>query len=430
MAIEGREDSWVGDRCNRSQFLGDRVIAHDANATRLATWVAANPMVSQIANVTSAPTYVVGGVVRDLVRGGEIGPDIDVTVEGPVDDLARRMASDLSADVTIHERFLTAEVLRMDGACLDLATARTERYPEPGALPEVAPGSIDEDLLRRDFTINALAYGLAGPRAGVLVDPHGGVRDIEDGIVRAIRPDAFVEDPSRLVRAARYAARLDFVLAPETAAQAREASGALDLTSARVADEFTRLLRESRAADALALLAGIGVPWLGALPDRTALRDQFSLLDRSIGHPAAPSVGVWPMRLGLTVGPDAIERMGLGAVERDAALATSRGRHVAERLAAVSLPSEVDRILGRESPAAQVSALVHGATVVARWWVEWRESQIRIAGADLLEAGLLEGPAVGRALAAVRAALLDGRLPDDRTSQLAAALALDGEQPS
>ena len=431
MTIEGREESRVGDRRNRGKFPGDRVITHDTNATRLAEWVAANPAVRQVGIVSTAPTYLVGGVVRDLLRGGEVGPDIDITVEGPVDGLARRMASDLSADVTIHDRFLTAEVVRMDGACLDLATARSERYGHPGALPEVAPAGIETDLARRDFTINALAFGLAGPHAGALLDPHEGIQDLEAGVIRTIRPGSFPEDPSRLVRAARYAARLGYVLAPETAAEAREASTALDIGSARVGDELRRLLCEPTAADGLSLLAGLGVPWLADLGDRVALREQFSVLDQSVRHAAAPSVGIWPMRLGLCVSPASIERMELSALERDTALGAGRGADLADRLGGAPMPSDVDRILTRETPSAQVSALLHGATIVTRWWIEWRESQLRIAGDDLVAAGIPEGPAIGHALATVRAALLDGRVADDRSAQLAQAIATRGrEEPS
>ena len=392
------------------------------NATRLSEWVAGNPAVRQVGEVSDSPAYLVGGIVRDLLRGSDVGPDIDITVEGPVDRLAKRMASDLSADVNIYERFLTAEVIRMDGACLDFATARTEQYVEPGALPIVTPATIDEDLARRDFTINALAFGLSGPRRGALTDPHGGLADLTSRVIRTVKPGSFVEDPSRLVRAARYAARLDYVLAPETAAEGREAAGSLSPSSARVADELTRLLREPTAADALALLAGLGVPWLGWLPERRELREQFSAIDRSIGHAAAPSVGVWPMRLGFSVRADVINSMGLSADERDAALDAGRGADLAARLSSTTVPSEVDLILARESPAAQVSALVHGASIVTRWWIEWRESQLRIAGSDLLAAGVPEGPAIGRALASARAALLDGRLPNDRDLQLAAAI--------
>jgi hypothetical protein len=123
--------------------------------------------------------------------------------------------------------------------------------------------------------------------------------------------------------------------------------------------------------------------------------------------------------------------MELSALERDTALGAGRGADLADRLGGTLMPSDVDRILTRETPAAQVSALLHGATIVTRWWIEWRESQLRIAGDDLVAAGIPEGPAIGHALATVRAALLDGRVADDRSAQLAQAIATGGpEEPS
>ena len=188
----------------------------------------------------------VGGVVRDALLGLPSGPDLDLVVEDDLDGFVRR----LDAEVLAHPRFGTASA-SLSGGTLDVTLARRERYAHPGALPHVEPGTIDEDLARRDFTVNAMALRLSGSDAGELIDPHGGLADLEARTIRILRPDAFVEDPSRIVRAARYAGRLGFSLEPETEVAARAAASGLDPGSARVAGELRRLLDEPEAVPAL-----------------------------------------------------------------------------------------------------------------------------------------------------------------------------------
>ena len=119
-----------------------------------------------------------------------------------------------------HDRFGTAVQAFPEGT-LHIGMARRERYPAPGALPVVAPGTLLDDLARRDVTVNAMAVPLGGPDAGRLIDPHGGRGDLDAHLIRSLRADAFEEDPSRLVRAARYAGRLGFLLEADTEQTAR-----------------------------------------------------------------------------------------------------------------------------------------------------------------------------------------------------------------
>ncbi len=155
------------------------------------------------------PVYLVGGAVRDLLLGhGRV--DIDLVVEGDAAGLAAR----LGADVVEHERFATAKA-RLDGHEVDIASARNEVYLHPGALPEVEPSSLGDDLARRDFTINAMAIPLG--REPILIDPHGGRDDLAAGLLRVLHPRSFADDPTRALRAARYAARFGFALEAETA---------------------------------------------------------------------------------------------------------------------------------------------------------------------------------------------------------------------
>ena len=154
--------------------------------------------------------YLVGGTVRDILLGRE-GFDIDIAVEG--DALA--FAEGLGGEVTAHGRFGTAVVRFPDGRHWDVVTARRETYAEPAALPDVEAGTIEEDLARRDFTVNAIAASL-GDDFGRLRDPHDGLADIEAGTIRVLHGRSFVDDPTRIFRAIRYENRLGFRMDDET----------------------------------------------------------------------------------------------------------------------------------------------------------------------------------------------------------------------
>jgi tRNA nucleotidyltransferase (CCA-adding enzyme) len=359
--------------------------------------------------------------VRDVLLGHPPGPDLDLVVEGDALALARRLGRVLGATVTVHERFGTAELELPHGRRVDVAMARRERYPAPGALPDVAPGSLADDLARRDFTVNAMAFRLSGPDAGRLVDPHGGRRDLDDGVLRALRDDAFAEDPSRLTRAARYAARLDLVLEPGTSRAARAAADDLDPGSARVADELRRLLGEPSAPRAVAILAGLGVPWLALAPPAAELALRVAALDDALARTGAPSVPAWALRLGLVADERTLARLAVPAWAAGVAAEARRGPGLAAALTGDPRPSEVDALLAAAPPATAVAALAEGAEPVARWWAEWRDLRPAVGGAELVAAGIRPGPAIGRALRRLRAAVLDGETAD-REAQLALAL--------
>lgn len=383
--------------------------------------MAAHPLVGRVVPHLRGRVSAVGGVVRDALLGRAPGEELDLVVEGDAVAVARDLERALGARVVTHGRFGTAVIELPHGGEIDLVTARTERYAAPGALPEVAPGNLADDLARRDFTVNAMAVGLSGPGTGRLEDPHGGVADLEAGLVRSLRAGALHEDPSRLVRAARYAARLGFVLAPATDDEARQVAPALDAASSRVAEELRRLLGEPRAAAALELLAGLGVPWVAPRP-----RAGMDALDRALARAGAPPLPAWAVRLGAAVTSEAADGAALPGWARAVAAEVRAGGTLAARLEGAAAPSAVDRLLRATPPATALAALAAGADAVATWWQGDRDREPAVRGADLVAAGVAPGPAIGRALEEVRAALLDGRVggPDE---QLALALRVAGE---
>ena len=158
------------------------------------------------------PAFAVGGVVRDLLLGGT-APDVDLVVEGDGIAFATRLYQEIGGTLTEHAAFGTASIVGGTAPAprlprVDIASARRERYRRPGALPDVAPAELHEDLVRRDFTQNAMALDLAPSTFGRLHDPLGGRHDVRRRLLRPLHPLSFVEDPTRMFRAARYAARL------------------------------------------------------------------------------------------------------------------------------------------------------------------------------------------------------------------------------
>ena len=192
--------------------------------------------------------HVVGGAVRDALLG-RVPRELDVVVEGDAAAVARRAAERLGGELVVHERFGTA-VVRSRAATFDVVTARTETYAEPGALPEVRPGAtIEEDLERRDFTVNAIALRLAD---GELMERRGARADLVAGVLRVLHERSFEDDPTRLLRMARYGARLGFEPDPDTDALAAAAT-VETVSGGRLGSELRLLLREPQPAALLAL---------------------------------------------------------------------------------------------------------------------------------------------------------------------------------
>ena len=168
----------------------------------------------EVAEELGVNAYLVGGSVRDLLRGEE-NLDIDIVIEGDGISFAKTFGKKLNARVRTHHRFGTAQVIT-DKLKLDVATARTEYYESPAALPKVEISSIKKDLYRRDFTINALAIKLNPKDFGLLIDFFGGQRDLREKAIRVLHNLSFVEDPTRAFRAVRFSERFGFKISKHT----------------------------------------------------------------------------------------------------------------------------------------------------------------------------------------------------------------------
>jgi len=365
--------------------------------------------------------YLVGGAVRDLLLGRETPVDFDLVADRDVGEIVAR----LGPTTRVHDRFGTATVT-VGGHRLDLARARRERYPRPGALPEVQPASLFEDLRRRDFTVNALALGLA--RGDLHAAPRA-CADLEAGVLRVLHDLSFVDDPTRLLRLARYAARLRFAVAPHTAALAAAAidAGSLATVSgARLGAELRLLAAEPDPVTALEVLRALGVdaaiaPGWG-LGDPGLARRALELLppdgDRAVTVLAAAGRAVAADVLG-----DRLAELAFPATPREAILAAAtRAPAVARALAAARRPSQIAVAVADAAPEVVALAGALGPVdAAARWLSQLRHVALAIDGADLVAAGVPPGPPIGAGLAAARAAKLDGRI-SGRERELAEAL--------
>ena len=356
--------------------------------------------------------HVVGGAVRDLLLGRR-PREVDLVVEGDLDAAIGR----LGGAATAHDRFGTARVVAGDCA-IDLARARRERYLRPGALPEVEPASLDEDLRRRDVTVNAMALGLDGE----LTTVPGAMEDLADGVLRVLHDRSFVDDPTRLWRVARYAARLGFAVEPRTRALAHAADpstvsgdrlGAelrLALTepdppaALRTARDLQpRLLPEGFDPDPPGLAAALAL-----LPDGEGRRDLVTLAAATAGMDTRALLG-W------------LDAMGFAAPDRDLVAAASRFSTGAP-LRSARTPAEI----GRAARGAPLEAVALAGGENARRWIDdLRHIRLEITGDDLLAAGIPQGPEVGARLRRALDRRLDGDIAG-REEELRVALQPDG----
>jgi tRNA nucleotidyltransferase (CCA-adding enzyme) len=338
--------------------------------------------------------WIVGGVARALIAGTPPDADVDIAVDAELEPILER----LGLPAKRHDRFGTAVVDVGDGRHADIARTRVETYAAPGALPDVAPAPIEDDLGRRDFTVNAIAIGVAAPHP--VLDPFGGGADLAAGTLRVLHDGSFTDDPTRAIRGARYCARLGLEPDPVT----RRLLAAADLgnvTRDRRDAELRRLASEHEAARGFRLLGEWGV--LPLAPGAGALLDAVAAVRSEppwAGH-AEPGVRATLIAAGVVTGLEEARRLAAARPER---------------------PSEGVELAAGTDPAVLLVARAAGGAWIERYLHEWSEVRLEIDGDDLLGAGIARGPAVGAGLGGALRRKLDGELESGREAELEAAL--------
>jgi tRNA nucleotidyltransferase (CCA-adding enzyme) len=352
--------------------------------------LAPNAEIALAAVGEEAGVHVVGGAVRDVLLG-RVPHELDLVVEGDALAVARRAAARIGGRLTIHERFGTATV-SADGFAFDLAGARTETYARPGALPEVELGAtLAQDLARRDFTVNAIAVRVTD---GELTEWPGARADLAAKTLRVLHDESFSDDPTRILRLARYAARLGFTPDPHTEALI-DARLFATVSGDRLGRELRLLLDEPHPARRLAR-HGLGTALLGP---------HFEPVDLDaspLAKLAACCVHV----------PDLAERLdalGFPARERKIVVAAAKEHDLHD-----ATDADLWRTFHRLPPEAAEVAGAH------RYLDHVRHRRLKITGDDLVAHGVT-GAAVGKALETATIAMLEGRA-QTKGDQLAAAL--------
>lgn len=344
-----------------------------------------------------AGVYVVGGAVRDALLG-RIPKELDLVVEGDAIELAQRAAERIGGSLVVHDRFRTATI-SADGFSFDIASARQETYSRPGALPDVRLGAtIAQDLARRDFTVNAIALDIARDRT---IEWPGARRDLDQRALKVLHERSFIDDPTRMLRLVRYAARLAFDIDPQT--KALVDPRLTDTVSGdRLGNELRLALYEPPGALHLLERTGLGAHLIGR---------EFEAVDYGLQGPLALAACCTKVpRERLT---QRLDHLGFRASERHVIVAAAFRFEALHTKLDVG-DAELWRRLHRERAETVELLAAAGNDGAQRWLDEVRHRKLEITGADLIAAGVT-GAAVGDGLAKAMQAMLEGNAGDRET---------------
>ena len=362
--------------------------------------------------------YLVGGVVRDILLG-RANSDLDLVVEGDAIKLGESLAGKVGGRLVVHRRFGTAKI-RTGNLTIDLAMARAETYARPGALPTVRPGSIQDDLARRDFTVNAMALRLDPASFGKVVDPFDGQKDLESKLIRVLHDRSFIDDATRMLRAVRYEQRFGFRLESSTENLLRQNVSVLRTISGdRIRHELELILKEERPEKALKRAGDLGL--LGevhpALKGTGRLKKRFEKA-REVAPPPSPALysALLTCSLSIKEVEDLVARLRVpGSVSR-VIRDTARLRGQMPSLDAPDLPpSAISGLLQEYSPTSvQACAIAADSALVQErldlYLTRWRHVRTALDGSALQKLGVPSGPRLGRMLKALHGAKLDGKI--------------------
>ena len=387
--------------------------------------------IGKLADRFGVNAYLVGGFVRDLIIGRK-NCDVDVVVEGDATEFAKFVGKELNAKVHTFDRFKTAVLIFKDGTRIDLASARTEVYRFPGALPEVDVAPLKKDLFRRDFTINTLAVKINSTEFGKLIDFFGGLKDIKDRKIRVLHSLSFVEDPTRILRALRFATRYRFELGRHTEKLLKVAVKKRlfkTVEGQRIYHELKQIMLEENPLRVMLKLEKYGI--LEELFPKIAWnrkkKDLFEKVRKLvIWHKLnfkGSETEYHLVYFGALFYGEPLERVEgylkeLSFPERESEeiLRTVKEvRKYVKELQKAKLPSEVYKLLrGKSDEFLLLLAAVSGQEEkVISFMKEYRHVKPLISGKELKELGLKPGPVFKKILDRIKCEIIDGKLPKD-----------------
>ena len=374
------------------------------------------------------PCYLVGGFVRDLLLGKSVN-DLDIVVEGDAIELGVALVKKHNGKLTPHTKFRTAiwhlpSSFLLPPSSLDLITARSETYKKPGSLPTIKPSTINADLHRRDFTINAMAVRLDGDHFGELLDPLGGYNDLKQKLIRVLHPRSFVDDPTRIFRAVRYEQRYAFNLEPATLSLINPESLAIleKLSGERIRHELDLIFEEDSSHQIILRAGELGLfKWIH--PEIPAFNNNYSNffdMDTKLDVPASrTTMGymLWLMDLSEVAILSIAERLDFTSDLTHAVWGASQLKKGLPYL--VNSQPSIWTFALEKLPLLSIYAvyLILGEKALLDYLSLWRHVKAYTTGDDLKARGLPPGPRFGEILTQLRAAWLDGDVKNHREEE-------------
>jgi len=358
------------------------------------------------------PVYLVGGPVRDAVLDVPV-QDLDFVLVGNAPVLATEIANKLGGEVTVHSRFGTATV-EVAGDYVDIVTARKETYPFPASLPETSPSDLNDDLARRDFSINAMALPLSGESPQV-IDPHGGLQHLADRSIAVLHNESFIDDPTRMLRAVRYAQRLGFQISAITKfalERSIEEGHVTTVSGDRWRQELQKIFSEKQSPEMLLKAIDLGI--LGAIHPALIKRNGLNQLVGKPGLTPVDYLSAFAFDLTAADGESVSTRLNLASdwarILHDTialqgwlsflSVSTAKTSEICGELDGLN-PEAIDAL-------ARFIGDLEVSTMLSQYLNEWRHKKPSLTGDILLTMGVPQGIMVGDVLRELHAAVLDG----------------------
>ncbi|HID92974.1 MAG TPA: CCA tRNA nucleotidyltransferase [bacterium (Candidatus Stahlbacteria)] len=382
--------------------------------------------IGKIAEQNGVKAYAVGGIVRDYFLGKE-NLDIDICLEENGKRFGEQLKRVFGGKLTIYPQFGTA-LLETQGLKIDIALTRKESYPEPAHLPVVEPGTLEQDLARRDFTINAMAFELKSDWPQHLIDPFEGKKDLQNGIIRVLHDRSFIDDPTRIFRAIRFAGRLGFQIEGHTKLLMKDSIrlGMIQkLTPERIRNEIILILEEDKRELMLNMLEEFGI--LNILgfrnPDSLLLKElenNIEFFREAVAQSAEPTkdkLQEWFIYLLAILDPEKGDASIPAPTQKD----LQRLRQAKRMLKTIGLlkdakkPSDIYRLLSGYSDEVLIFGLSSAKGINVKnkfkeFITKYRNVKVEITGANLSAMGIPEGPIYKEILSKALDAKLDGLL--------------------